>query len=553
LADLAAPPPERTPVLIVGAGPVGLALSIVLAHHGVACAVVERNSTTTRHPKMDITNGRTMEIFRRLGIAGQVAAAGVPGDICLDVSWVTGLTGHEIHRFRYPPPNEVRAAYRALNDGTQSLEPAIRISQVVVEPLLRDIAAASPLVSLHYGWNFTGLDQDQTGVTATVEGAESGEARTIRAGYLAGCDGGGSRVREALGIALDGEANIRKRYSVHFRSRDKDVLEPWGPAWHYQSPVHGTLISQDGVERYTLHSFAPEDGEPDPYETVRRFVGRDFDFELVQAPVWFNNLLVADRYRAGRVFLAGDSAHQYIPTGGYGMNTGIGDAYGLGWMLAAVVAGRGGPGLLDAYEIERRPVGLRNCAASRRHAEARMAVGRIWPDGLDAAGEAGDRARAACAARVAEIGNAENESWGIEMGYRYDGSPVIVGEDAPAEADDPLRYRPTTRPGARPPAVYLADGAALFDRLGRGFTLLDFAPARHDAEPFRAAADRLGVELDLLPLDDAHAAALYERPLVLVRPDEHVCWRGGAVPDDPEGILKRVAGFAGGGDRANRG
>ena len=307
MADLAAAPPERTPILIVGAGPVGLALSIVLAHHGVACAVVERNATTTRHPKMDITNGRTMEIFRRLGIADRVAAAGVPGDICLDVAWVTKLTGYEIHRFRYPPPDAVRAAYRALNDGTQSLEPGLRISQIVVEPLLRDVAAASPLVSLHYGWKFVGLDQDGAGVTATVESVDTGETRTIRSDYLAGCDGGGSRVRDSVGIGLGGEANIRRRYSVHFRSRDKAILEPRGPAWHYQSPVHGTLISQDGRERYTLHSFAPEEGAPedrvpdlDPYATVRRFVGRDFDFELLQAPIWFNNLLVADRYQIGR-------------------------------------------------------------------------------------------------------------------------------------------------------------------------------------------------------------------------------------------------------------
>ncbi|MEQ8699671.1 MAG: FAD-dependent monooxygenase [Bauldia litoralis] len=550
MTDDTAAPPERTPVLIVGAGPVGLTLAIVLAHHGVRCAVVERNATTTRHPKMDITNGRTMEIFRRLGIADRVAAAGVPGDICLDVAWATRLTGHEIHRFAYPPPDAVRVAYRTLNDGSQSLEPGIRISQVVVEPLLRDVAAASPLISLHYGWKFLDLDQDGTGVAATVESADSGEVHIVRSDYMAGCDGGGSRVRQALGIGLDGEANIRKRYSVHFRSRDKSILEPWGPAWHYQSPVHGTLISQDGRERYTLHSFAPDGAEPDPYATVRRFVGRDFDFELLQDPVWFNNLLVAERYRERRVFLAGDSAHQYIPTGGYGMNTGIGDAYGLGWMLAAVVAGRGGPGLLDAYEAERRPVGVRNCAASKRHAEARMAVGTVWSDALDAEGPEGDRARAACAKRVAEIGNAENESWGIELGYRYDGSPVVIAEAGPPPADDPLHYRPTTHPGARVPAVYLADGAALFDRFGRGFTLLNFDPGRLDAGSFREAAGRLGIDLAVVDVDDPHAADLYERPLVLVRPDEHVAWRGEGLPDDPEAVMRVAAGFAGAGEPA---
>ncbi len=524
----------QTSVLIVGAGPVGLTLSLVLAHYDIECIVVERNQTTTQHPKMDITNGRSMELFRRLGIAEQINAAGVPGDICLDVAWVTNLSGQEIHRFTYPSPIEAREKYRALNDGAQSMEPQIRISQIVVEPLLRDIALASPLISVRYGWTFTDLSQNDAGVVATIENSETGETRKIGSTYLAGCDGGNSWVRNCLGIKLEGKAKIRRRYSVHFRSDSKAILEPWGPAWHYQSPVHGTLVSQDGKERYTLHSFVP-DGEDeanvDPFQVVRRFVDRDFHFDLLAAVNWDNNLLVAERYRDRRVLLAGDSTHQYIPTGGYGMNTGIGDAFDLGWKMAAVLKGWGGEALLDSFEFERRPVAIKNRAAAGRHAKTRLKIGDIWSSDV-----------ADMAAKIAAIGNAENESLGIELGYSYAGSPIICTEMEAKYPDDPLAYHPTTIPGYRPPAIYLADGTPIFDLFGPGFTLLNFAADKIDTDVFQTVADKIKIPFKVVPVFDKHAKSLYEQNLVLIRPDQHVCWRGRQAPDKAGEILRKVSG-----------
>lgn len=532
-----------TSVLIVGGGPVGLTLALTFAKFGVRCSVVERATDTTRHPKMDITNGRSMEIFRMLGVADAIYDAAVPAHICHDVSWVTSLVGHEIYRFRYPGPAEARQNYKQLNDGTLAMEPDVRISQLVVEPLLRDAALASPYVTVRYGCEFVEFQQDANRVISRVKNADTGETETIRSSYLAGCDGGNSRVRNQMGIGLSGEANIRTRYSIHFASRDKTKFEPWGPAWHYQSPIHGTLVAQDGIERYTLHSFL-DHGETaesvDPYDKVKAFVGVDFDFQLLRALEWQNNLLVADRYREGRVLLAGDATHQYIPTGGYGMNTGIGDAFDLGWKLSALIQGWGGVRLLDSVQEERRPVAIRNREGSKRHAGARLAIGKVWTSNLDDPGPGGENARAELAGKIKEIGNAENESRGIEHGYSYAGSSIICNETDDEFQDDPLNYTPTTTPGYRPPAIYLEDGTPIFAQFGAGFTLLDFGSS--GSELFEKYAANSGIPLTRRIMADDHARNLYGYNLVLIRPDQHVSWRGNEVPDNLSSILERVSG-----------
>jgi 2-polyprenyl-6-methoxyphenol hydroxylase-like FAD-dependent oxidoreductase len=534
-----------TTVLIVGGGPVGLTLSLAFARFGVDCMLVERNASTTQHPKMDITNGRSMEIFRMLGVADKIYEQGVSGEICHDVGWVTSMTGHQIYRYDYPGPDEARAQYKKLNDGTQPMDPNTRISQIIVEPLLRDKAMTSPHITLRYGWKFIELTQDEDCVTAIIENSETGEREEVCSSYLAGCDGGNSRVRQGLGIGLSGDAKIRKRYSIHFRSDDKATFEPWGPAWHYQSPIYGTLVNQDGKDRYTLHSYLVE-GESadtvDPYDKVRPFVGKDFQFELLQAINWDNNLLVADSYRDRHVILAGDATHQYIPTGGYGMNTGVCDAFDLGWKLSAVLNGWGGEKLLDAVEEERRPIALRNREGSKRHAEARMAIGKVWPENIDEEGPDGVARRAELAQKIIEIGNAENESLGIELGYSYAGSSLVCNEPSDECQDDPLVYLPTTTPGYRPPAVYLANGQPLFGLFGPEYTLLNLESDAIDSRKIEKSASSIGLPLTVVSIDDDHVRSLYRYNLVLIRPDQHVAWRGQQAPDNIEEILNKVAG-----------
>ncbi len=493
-----------------------MTLARTLAGFGVRCLLVERNASTTRHPKMDITNGRSMELFRRIGVADRLRAVAVPEGNNFDVSWITSLAGRELHRFRYPSVARKRAEILEKNDGSQPREPAMRVSQVMIEPVLQAAILGHPLVEARWGVAFEGFVQDEAGVTCTLRVAATGATEVVRCDWLAGCDGGSSLVREALGIGLEGRAAVTQRYMIHFKSDARDLLQAFGVAWHYQTDK-GTLIAQDDKDTWTLQTRPPAGVDPaaiDPHPILDAWAGHTFEREILVANPWATHLLLAGRYQEGRVFLAGDAAHQYIPTGGYGMNTGIGDAIDLGWKLAAAVKGFGGAALLDSYEKERRPVGLRNRLASERHTGVRFKIADLYEK---------ERDPAALARGIAALGNAENESWGIEFGYRYDG---VEG--------DPLRYEPTTAPGARLPSIFLRDGTALYDRLGPWFTLLRFG----DADP-TPLIDAAPAPLEIVVIDDPALAAIYEAKLVLVRPDTHVAWRGNRC-DDGDAVWRQV-------------
>jgi 2-polyprenyl-6-methoxyphenol hydroxylase-like FAD-dependent oxidoreductase len=533
---------RQTPVLVVGGGPVGMTVALELARRGVACTLVERNAGTTRHPKMDITNGRSMELFRRLGVADALRAVAVPAENNFDVAWITRLTGHELHRFCYPSVEGWRRRIRETADGTLPAEPPMRVSQVEIEPVLQRAVLAEPLIEARWGVAFHALTQDAAGVTATLR-RDDGGTETLRCLWLAGCDGGTSAVRKAIGIGLEGQARVMPRFMTHFRSDARALLQRWGIAWHYQS-VAGTLIAQDDRETWTLQTRLPEGEAPanvDPHALLRDFAGCDVPCEILVANAWTPHLLVAERYVAGRVVLAGDAAHQYIPTGGYGMNTGIGDSCGLGWMLAAMALGFGGPGLLAAYDAERRPVGRRNRDASAEHSGVRRQVAALYRPDLDQ-----EAARAEVSAGIAAIGNAENESWGIELGYAYAASPAICAEPGAAIPDDPLRYEPTTAPGVRLPQVVLPDGAPLLDRLGRWFTFVCCGGAQ-PSDALLSAAARRGVPITVLKLETPELARLYGKDLLLVRPDQHIAWRGRGCEDarQADRIISRVLGWEG--------
>jgi 2-polyprenyl-6-methoxyphenol hydroxylase-like FAD-dependent oxidoreductase len=503
---------KQVPVLIAGGGPVGMTLGCELSRRGIACLLVERNPTTTRHPKMDITNARSMELFRRLGVVDALRAVAVPETSNFDVSWITHLTGYELHRFRYPSVSDWRRLIRARNDGSMPAEPPMRVSQVEIEPVLQRAVQAAPMVEARWGVELQDLTQDRNEVIATLRTADGTTEKV-------GCDGGTSRVRECVGIRHEGQWRVQQRFLTHFRSCDVDLLQRWGIAWHYQSPA-GTLIAQNDKDTWTLQARWPQEVAPEEVD-----------------------ISALERYREGRVLLAGDAAHQYVPTGGYGMNTGIGDACDLGWKLAAMLHGYGGPRLLASYELERRPVGRRNCDAARRHSEARAEIAAVYRAAGDLTAPAGDAVRAATGRRIAAIGNAENESFGIELGYAYPESEVVCSDPGADIPDDPLHYTPTTAPGARMPSVLTDDGVPIFDRLGLWFTLACFgAPA---SEALMAAAARRGIPLEVLRIDDPDIVRVYGRGLLLVRPDQHIAWRGAACEDPREGdaIVSRVLGW----------
>jgi 2-polyprenyl-6-methoxyphenol hydroxylase-like FAD-dependent oxidoreductase len=537
---------KHVPVLIAGGGPVGMTLACELSRRGTACMLVERNPATTRHPKMDITNARSMELFRSLGVVDALRAVAVPESGNFDVAWITGLTGHPLHRFHYPSVTEWRRLIAERNDGTMPAEPPMRVSQVEIEPVLQRAVLAAPRVEARWNVGLEELAQDETGVTATLRTAD-GALEQVRCDYLVGCDGGGSRVRACLGIEQVGQWQVQQRFLTHFRSTDTELLQRWGIAWHYQSAA-GTLIAQNDKNIWTLQTRWPNDEQPASVDVpglLRGFAGRDFAHDILVANAWTPHFVVAERYADRRVLLAGDAAHQYVPTGGYGMNTGIGDACDLGWKLAAVLLGCGGPRLLASYEAERRPVGLRNCEAARGHSGRRAAVAAVYREAgdLNAPGPGGDAARGAAGLRIGAIGNAENESYGIELGYSYADSEVICADPGADIPGNPLHYIPTTAPGVRMPSVLMNGGTPIFDRLGLWFTLACFGTRPSDA--LVAAAAQRGMPLAVLQVDDPQIVKVYGRGMLLVRPDQHIAWRGSACDDrnTAHAILSRVLGF----------
>jgi 2-polyprenyl-6-methoxyphenol hydroxylase-like FAD-dependent oxidoreductase len=533
------------PILIAGGGPVGMTLALNLAHHGIESLVTERWETTTTHPKMDLTNGRSMELFRSIGVADNLRAAGVPAENSFDISWITKLAGHELYRFTYPSAADGARLRKELNDGTLTGEPPLRVSQIVVEPVLKEACDANPSIEVRFGWKLESFEQDGSGVTSVIRSLATDETVEVRSDYLVGCDGGGSTVRSQLGIKNEGMANVANMYMIHFRSTATEILQRFGIAWHYQNGA-GALVAQNDVDTWTLHTFWPPEVDRSALNAsavLQEWVGQDFDHEILVANPWSAHYLVAEEYQRDRVFLAGDAAHQFMPTGGYGMNSGVADAANLGWKLAAAIDGWGGPDLLKSYELERRPVARLSWHTSEEHLKVRFALGELFANAgdLDADTSEGARVRSEVSEKIAQLGNAENECWGVEHGYRYE-SPVIVEETDTPPTFEPTVYHPSTWPGSRLPAVFLPDGSAVHDLIRSGLTLLVLTPI--DTSAWTAAAAQLGVPLAIVPVQDENAARIYDRNLVLVRPDHHVVWRGdGQETVNPEQILSVAAGL----------
>ena len=533
-------------VVIAGAGPVGLTLAIELGRRGVRCLVLEREPGPGSLPKMERCNARTMELFRRMGIADRVRAAGLPTDVPMDVFIMTRLVDEPILRLEYPSPDAHRARIAQVNDGTEPLEPYQLISQYVLEPLLGEIARELDTVDVRFACELTAFEQDGAGVTLTL-----GDGQSVRADYLVGCDGGASTVRRALGIALAGEGSLGSLRQVQFRSEYLIERVPLvGRGRHFcfadsdARMIGTTLVVQSDQRHFTFHTGLPEDA---PFaEVIARKIGTPVDLEIVSVNPWTLHLLLAERYRDGRVLIAGDAAHLVIPQGGLGMNTGVGDAVDLAWKLAGTLGGWGGPGLLDSYEPERRAVGERvlhaSEYASRGTAQWRAASSDAV---LDETAE-GARVRADVAREADVHHRKSHEMRGIESGYRYDDSPIVDYGDEPAPRADgyAYAYAPSALSGHRLPHVWCEDGAALHDRLGDGFTLLRLGRAPADTVVLEAAMRDTGAPLDVLALAEPAPREVYGADLLLVRPDLHVAWASDRAPADPDELAARVTGRA---------
>lgn len=546
----------KTPVLIAGGGPAGLILSLDLSRRGIKHILLNDRPAPAMMPKLDVINTRSMEIFRALGVKDAVRASGLPTNRPTRSTFKPTLQdepiltlGPDFGNGGLIPYASVDDFYRNIrnhNDGTLPVETNAIISQMYLEPVLKTCAEEHLEADVRFGHELIDFKEHADKVTANVRNVESGEVYAVEADYLVACDGAQSLVRKGLNIRLDGYENVGEMTSFFIESRAVAETDPLGPAWHawtVNPNMLATIISLNLKANYfNVHTFGRNESAQ---ETLEIIFGGPFEYKLIRQTPWTINIMVAESYGTERVFLAGDAAHQFFPTYGLGCNTAALDTTNLGWKLAAVLDGWASPQLLQTYKSE-----MRALAQDRRDYSARGAeICRTWhsrarPEVMDPS-EAGDAARKELADVIAAIHPALYGSLGLELGFRYAASDVVVPDGSSEPASDDIRYLPTTWPGSRLPHVFLVDGTSIFDRLGLGFTLITFDDASDaDAASFAAAARTREVPLAHMKIAEPWIEKLYERRMILVRPDQHVAWRGDAAPANVGELFDRLTGKA---------
>jgi 2-polyprenyl-6-methoxyphenol hydroxylase-like FAD-dependent oxidoreductase len=523
------------PVLIVGGGPVGLALSVELALSGIACTLIERRDGKVTVPKSSNLSGRIMEFNRRWGIARKVAGAGWPLTFPNDRVYCTSMVGPELGREPMAPYTELKFPHTP--------EPPCGCVQSYYDPILFERARSLPLVTMRIWTNFESLTQDEHGVSAVVLD-DSGRREVILAKYLVGCDGGGSTVRKAIGVDYEGAGVISSSCNIYFRSDALGKMHDKGWARIYrftdEGGSWGELIACNGNELWRLTVFKRLSNHgPDDY--LRRLAGAEFPYEILSVMDWERRDAVAHRYRDRRVFIAGDAAHQNSPTGGLGLHTGLGDVVDLAWKLLASLRGWGGAELLDSYEAERKPVGILNVRESTAMFDlltglpGAPGIGEDSPRGTEARRTWGE------AFRRAGNGNTPGLTDNLRFGYCYEPSPIVIADGSTKPPQETPKFVATARSGTRAPHAWLDSERSTLDLFGSGFVLLRFGGAP-DAQAMVDAAGRVGMPFRVVDIPDPQIAALYERKLVLVRPDGHVAWRGDVLPTNPAWVIDRVRG-----------
>jgi 2-polyprenyl-6-methoxyphenol hydroxylase-like FAD-dependent oxidoreductase len=533
----------ETPILIVGGGPVGLALGSDLGRRGVECLIIEQSDGVIYHPRATALNARTMELLRRWGVAERVKRDGTPPDFPHTALYITGFNGYEIARIERP-------SHGGVKPSPISPERPQRCNQLFLDPILRDLVNSLPSVKLRYRCRFESLVEQDDKVVATVRDLASGEEQRIAASYVVDCSGSHSPIRRALKIGMTGQSEIEYHLSVFMRLPELWKYHDKGKAaltfFVDEKGTWRNLVMIDGKELYRFALAGKEFYDnPDAVDVNWHFnqvAGPDIPREIFSVIRWTACDIVAEKYRVGRVFLAGDAAHQNHPSGGFGLNTGMGDVDNLGWKLAAMVKGWGRPGLLESYETERRPVGLRNInQAYTGHADNRDRPSH--PDITKDTPE-GARARAQMKEQILSSQPAMVLTDGIALGYRYDPSPIVCPDGTPPTPDTISLYVPTARPGSRAPHAWIAENRSTVDLFGGGFVLLRLGADAPESGTIESAFRRREVPLETVAITDPEIVRLYERRLVLVRPDGHVAWRSDDLPEDPLALVDRVRGAA---------
>ena len=549
-------------VLIVGAGPVGLTLALDLAWRGIDVTVVEtRARAAPPEPKCNHVAARTMEIFRRLGVADKVRNAGLPADYPHDISYRTSFTGAELTRIEIPCRRDRFTRQDGPDCNWPTPEPPHRINQIFLEPILFEHAAAQGRIRIVNRTSAEDVRIEETSASLALRDLDSGDVRRTSCRYLIGCDGARSIVRKAVGAELTGDAVVQRVQSTFIRAPGLIDRQRHARAWGtgvINPRRSGMVYAIDGSERWLVHNYMkPGEGDFDSVDrdaSIRTILGVDADFhyDVISKEDWYGRRLVADRFRDRCAFIAGDAAHIWVPYAGYGMNAGIADAMNLSWLLAAHLNGWAPSSILGAYEAERWPITSQVSRFAMSHAEAEIRRRGAIPDQIEDAGPAGEAARREIGHRTYEINVQQYACAGLNFGSYYDRSPIIAYDGAEHPAYTMSSYTPSTVPGCRTPHLWSDDGRSLYDAMGPEFTLLRFDPAI-DAAPLERAARERGVPLRVLDLQRPKAATYYGGGLVLSRPDQHVAWRGDRLPADALALVDRVRGAASQGSEARGG
>jgi 2-polyprenyl-6-methoxyphenol hydroxylase-like FAD-dependent oxidoreductase len=545
---------DEADVLIVGAGPVGLTLAIDLAWRGINVTVVEtRARAAPPEPKCNHVAARTMEIFRRLGVAEKVRNAGLPADYPHDISYRTTFTGQQLARIRIPCRRDRFTMTEGPDCNWPTPEPPHRINQIFLEPILFEHAAAQPRIKIINRTSVEDVVVGDTSARAALRDLDTGGVSRMSCRFLIGCDGARSVVRKAIGARLSGDEVVQRVQSTYIRAPDLIKLQQHERAWGTGSinPRRaGMVYAIDGVERWLVHNYMkPDEGD---FEQVDRDaclrtilgVGPDFRYDIISKEDWVGRRLIADKFRDRSTFIAGDAAHIWVPYAGYGMNAGIADAMNLSWLLAAHLNGWAPPAILDAYEAERWPITSQVSRFAMSHAEAEIRRRGAVPGDIEDAGPAGERARREVGRLAYEINVQQYACAGLNFGTYYDRSPIIAydGAEHPAYAMD--SYTPSTVPGCRTPHFWRDDGGSIYDAMGPEFTLLRF-DSSIDIAPLEAAALRRALPLTVLDVEVSEARDLYRHGLALSRPDQHVAWRGETLPSDCLALIDHIRGATG--------
>jgi 2-polyprenyl-6-methoxyphenol hydroxylase-like FAD-dependent oxidoreductase len=535
---------QQAPVVIVGAGPVGLALAGDLGWRGISCILIERGDGQVFQPKMDMVGIRTMEFCRRWGIVDDVENAGYNRDYSQDYAWVSQLHGgYEFGRESFP-------TVRDEPKPEQSPQKRERCPQNFFDPVLTRFAGKTGNVQIRYCTEYVSHQESEDRVTVRVRDLNSGEEQDVECQYLVGCDGGASRVKERLGIRMTGTPALTYTTNAIIECNGLEQLHDKKPGYRYifigPEGTWSTVVAINGRGLWRLSIVG--DGtmrtlsEDDVSQAFRRAVGRDdFEFKIISIMPWIRRQLVADNYGTARVKIAGDAAHLTSPTGGFGMNMGIQDAVDLGWKLQAMVEGWGGEHLLDTYEFERRPVAIRNVNEATNNLKLMLTPRESLSQAVFEPGPDGDRARQVFGDAYTKMMKREWYTIGIHLGFRYEGSSIVAADGTPEPEDTVNTYVQTARPGHRAPHVWLSPELSTLDFFGRDFVLMRFDKGLA-VDALLDAAERAGVPLAVVDIDHEEARELYERKLVLVRPDGHVAWRDDVVPADSNALVDIVRG-----------